>query len=155
MLEIQRRQSEIYLKKQIIEGVETSDYYVKQINNNNEISETKVILNHLNFYESVFYPSLKEGEPRSQHIIVFYVLKIEELNQKINLTLQPGEVDAYTWFDSDQLRILINEDKEELINGYQLNYDTNKFNNEYFVVNIFKNMSMGHKLGLIDFLNNN
>jgi Fe-S cluster assembly iron-binding protein IscA len=83
------------------------------------------------------------------------ISKSEELNEKINLTLQPGEVDAYTWFNSNQLRILINEDKEELINGYQLNYDTNKFNNEYFVVNIFKNMSMGHKLGLIDFLNNN
>lgn len=140
------------------------------VNKSSDISDDITVeISPLNFYESVFPIYLEESEPKAQHIIVFYLLKINLDNVDIKLQIQESEVDAYAWFNLNDLKTMLDNLKnngnekcyvDEKEKSTDFNYNAfyyNKIEKNYKSIlckeDISNDISYGHRLAFYDAIN--
>lgn len=114
----------------------------------------------LNYYESVFPISISDGHPKSHHFICFYTFIMSEEYTKVNLQVQPEEVDMYSWIDSLKIEESIVNQKEVItivhaLSDMSISYNNtiNKENSCYYEQNIgidfSQLMSYGHQISFL------
>ena len=69
---------------------------------------------------------------RAQTFIIYFTIKINEIKENIDLTLESKEVEAYTWVHKNDLKDILFNKKENLeIEAYSLSkknmFEKNKF----------------------------
>lgn len=115
------------------------------------------------FYESVYPISLKHGEPKSHHFIVFYSLTLNEEHSKIKLIIQPEEVDTYTWIDRYKIKESLISKKTitaevHVLSNMTISYENTSIRDQHFfieqemLIDFSKQMSFGHRLALLESL---
>ena len=67
-------------------------------------------------YETL-YPKYGKGNPTSQHVVIFYLLRLPVIAMQINLTLSPDEVSKATWIDSHTMQTINDKSSDFEVTG--------------------------------------
>ena len=64
-------------------------------------------------WESVYPTSLERGQPQRQHCVVYFHIKVEQSHGDMDVQMDPQEVGAFAWLDSDHVDAALEQSAPE------------------------------------------
>lgn len=115
---------------------ETGIKITKSTNNSFDYKGKQCTIEPILLYESIF-PE-KSSELRSQYLIIYYKVVIPYDINAIEVNFDIREVDGYVWINHEDIyKILYDDQKMSIGNGYLYNDDTKQFEKQMLTENNF------------------